>query len=220
MKSFAIVGTWPTLISFFHGISAVTEEGVQKTASAISINDRIFGKTPFFIGLILFGLSSEKKSDFSNQTAKRFHFALATKKALQPLFTSATFSNPKGPKGPPMKYSWAWMPKTLLCLLKGAEGEDCEISRRKKSCFVQYWNANIYSSTKPCKSKNWMWKKKTHFSSFYYVEKVKNRCLPLTSFQIHYSYRSVRYFYVSHYFQTRGLLLLLSGMVPFIKILS
>ena len=61
---------------------------------------------------------------------------------------------------------------------------------------------------------------KIHFSSFYYVEKVKNRCLPLTSFQIHYSYRSVRYFYVSHYFQTRGLLLLLSGMVPFIKILS
>ena len=61
--------------------------------------------------------------------------------------------------------------------------------------------------------------KKKHFSSFYYVEKVKNRCLPLTSFQIHYSYRSVRYFYVSHYFQTRGLLLLLSGMVPFIKIL-
>ena len=62
--------------------------------------------------------------------------------------------------------------------------------------------------------------KKKPFSSFYYVEKVKNRCLPLTSFQIHYSYRSVRYFYVSHYFQTRGLLLLLSGMVPFIKILS
>ena len=54
MKSFAIVGTWPTLISLFHGISAVTEEGVQKAASAISINDRIFGKTPFFIGLILF----------------------------------------------------------------------------------------------------------------------------------------------------------------------
>ena len=101
MKSFAIVGTWPTLISFFHGISAVTEEGVQKAASAISINDRIFGKTPFFIGLILFDPLLWGEKWFFKSNSQAFSLCVGNKEGFAASFHVCYLLQSQRPKRSP-----------------------------------------------------------------------------------------------------------------------